>query len=195
MPELVDYVDAADRHVRTGPRGGAHTEGLLYRVAATLLTDPYGRVLVYRRPEDSSVLPGHHDVLVGGSVRAGETPAQAAARELAEEFGPGAAECGQRAEDGGRPHVMWRERVEGPAGPCWLTVHHARVTEDALRPDPEEIAWHGFLPPEQLLDGAHPRPFNRVGLRALRRLADAPQNPLARQVNALTTWDGHKRHT
>ena len=173
MPELVDYVDADDRHVRTGPRGGAHARGLLYRVAATLLTDPPGRVLVYRRPEGVPVLPGHHDVLVGGSVQAGERPAQAAARELAEEFG-------LRPEETDGPHELWRERVEGPAGPCWLTVHHARVTEGALHRDPGEIAWHGFLPLERLLGDARPRPFNGVGLRALRRFADTEQDPLER---------------
>ncbi|WP_231905171.1 MULTISPECIES: NUDIX domain-containing protein [Streptomycetaceae] len=154
-PETVDYVDVRDRPVRRGPRGRAARYGLHYRVAATVCTDPLGRVLVYRRPADAAVLPGHHDVLIGGSVRAGESYLAAAARELAEELGV-------------RPPLreIYRSRQTAGPGPCWLTVHHATVT-GPLRPDPREIAWCDWVPAGA---AGSLRPFVPAGRTAVTRL-------------------------
>ncbi|GAA0700595.1 NUDIX hydrolase YfcD [Kitasatospora atroaurantiaca] len=159
--ETVDYVDADDRPVTRGPRGLAARLGLYYRVSATVCTDRGGRVLVYRRPSRAAVFPGHYDVLVGGSVRAGETYAQAAARELAEELGI-------------RPTLreIFRTRHASPAGPCWLTVHQAEAGEP-LQTDPREIAWCSFLAPELALAGAL-QPFVPAGRQALDRLLGRP---------------------
>lgn len=156
-PETIDYVDAGDRFVRCGPRGGAGAAGLCYRVAATIVQTGDGRVLVYRRPARAAVFPGHHDVLIGGGVRAGESYHQAAVRELAEEMGLRTAvrEVGRYGHD-------------SPAGPCHLVVHLALL--DAVpRPDPGEIAEYALLPVHQVLSGP-PRPFVPAGRQALRQL-------------------------
>jgi 8-oxo-dGTP pyrophosphatase MutT (NUDIX family) len=157
--ELVDYVDAYDRPVSRGPRGRAADQGLHYRVAATVCGDRQGRVLVYRRPGWVALFPDHHDVLVGGSVRAGESYLQAAERELAEELGIRHT-----------PREIFRSRQNSPAGPCWLTVHLAEV-DCRLRVDRREIAWCAFLPPERALDGTL-RPFVPAGRAALERLVE-----------------------
>ncbi|GAA2151117.1 NUDIX domain-containing protein [Kitasatospora kazusensis] len=156
-PETVDFVDAADRPAGRGPRGGAAGLGLYYRVAATVCDDPQGRVLVYRRPARAAVLPGHYDVLIGGSVRAGESYLAAAARELAEELGIG-------------PPLreVFRTRHDSPAGPCWLAVHRARLT-GPVRPDPDEIAWCDLVPARDVLDGLL-HPFVPAGRQALERI-------------------------
>lgn len=52
-----------------------------------LLVDDDGRIYVHRRTATKDVYPGMWDVWAGGVVRAGERPAAAAARELAEELG------------------------------------------------------------------------------------------------------------
>jgi 8-oxo-dGTP pyrophosphatase MutT (NUDIX family) len=138
-PEIIDYVDSDDRFVRSGPRNGAAAAGLYYRVAATIVRTADGRVLVYRRPPWATVFPGHHDVLIGGGVRAGESYEQAASRELAEEFGLRAA-----------VREVRRVRHDSPVGPCHLAVHLA-VFDSALRPDLTEIAQHALLPVSQVL--------------------------------------------
>ncbi|MFJ7069074.1 NUDIX domain-containing protein [Streptomyces sp. NPDC101115] len=156
----MDHVDRADRPVSTGLRGLAPAGGLLHRIAATVVHDGHGRVLVYRRPASARVLPGHHDVLVGGSVRSGESYRDAAVRELAEEFALTAL-----------PYEAWRERRSAPDGPCWLAVHHWRLPAGARLVALEaEVAWHALVPLDDLL-GRPPQPFNPTGGEALERLA------------------------
>ncbi|MFF6778711.1 NUDIX domain-containing protein [Streptomyces sp. NPDC012637] len=156
----MDHVDRADRPVSTGLRGLAPAGGLLHRITATVVHDGHGRVLVYRRPASARVLPGHHDVLVGGSVRSGETYRDAAVRELAEEFALTAL-----------PYEAWRERRSSPDGPCWLAVHHWRLPAGARLVALEaEVAWHALVPLDDLL-GRPPQPFNPTGGEALERLA------------------------
>ncbi|EDY50537.1 NUDIX domain-containing protein [Streptomyces clavuligerus] len=158
--ELVDFVDADDRPVSRGPRGRAQRAGLHYRVAATVLTAGPDRVLVYRRPAGARVFPGHHDVLVGGSVRAGESYLVAARRELAEEFGV-------------RPELreVLRLPQPSPIGPCHLAVHLADIGEltGLLRPDRTEIDHCQLLSLARLLNDP-PRPFVPTGVDVLHRL-------------------------
>jgi 8-oxo-dGTP pyrophosphatase MutT (NUDIX family) len=154
--ETIDYVDAEDRVVRRGPRHGAQAAGLHYRVAATIVHTGDAKVLVYRRSPRAEVFPGHHDVLIGGGVRAGETYREAALRELAEEFGL-------------RPHLHEAYRVshDSPIGPCHLVVHIGLL--DAVpKPDPIEIDGHELLPLARVLADP-PQPFIPAGLEALNR--------------------------
>ncbi|MFF9817637.1 NUDIX domain-containing protein [Streptomyces sp. NPDC014006] len=155
--ETVDYVDADDRPVACGPRGGAAAQGLCYRVAATVCVDPARRLLVYRRSAEAAVYPGHHDILVGGCPRAGESYREAAVRELHEELGILAA-----------PRQVLHTRCASPVGDCWLTVHLAEIPT-ALRVDPREIAEHFFVPPHRLL-ARMPSSFVPEGHRVLTRL-------------------------
>lgn len=87
MGEPVERVDDQDRVLAVVERGEAIRRGWLHRIATTICRDQHGRVLVYRRPENRSRFPGHHEVMFGGAVEVGETYEQAAARELAEELG------------------------------------------------------------------------------------------------------------
>ena len=51
------------------------------------LFNPHGQLLIQRRQLDKAGYPGLWDVTAAGSALAGETSAQAAARELFEEMG------------------------------------------------------------------------------------------------------------
>ncbi|MFD8749392.1 NUDIX domain-containing protein [Kitasatospora sp. NPDC059577] len=56
-------------------------------MTGTVCRHRQGRVPVHRRPGNVSRAAGHHEVMSGGAVDVGESHAQAAARESAEELG------------------------------------------------------------------------------------------------------------
>lgn len=62
-------------------------ENLPHAATAVLLRRSDGQVLVHRRADTKDVWPGLHDCAAGGVVLAGESPDDAAVRELAEELG------------------------------------------------------------------------------------------------------------
>ncbi|MFJ2061263.1 NUDIX domain-containing protein [Streptomyces sp. NPDC087908] len=158
-PEIIDYVDDEDRVVSQGPRGEAWKAGLSFRVAATVLFEQgRERVLVYRRSANARPFGGHHDVLVGGAPRSGETYRQAAERELYEELGVRSS-----------LQEALRLRVDTPVGPCHLMVHETESAVSIQR-NPREVAHHVFLAPHQVLSQP-PSPFVPMGLQVLRLLS------------------------
>ncbi|MGC4880376.1 NUDIX hydrolase [Micromonospora sp. DT43] len=81
-----------------------------YDVALVLLVDPFGAVLMQHRDEHAPVSPNQWS-LPGGHVEPGESPEQAARRELLEETGLSAGELGllwsgPRPYEAGFPHTV-----------------------------------------------------------------------------------------
>lgn len=139
MDELVERVDGQDRVLRVVvSRRQAIREGWLHRVAVTVCRDERGRILVHRRSEQRSRFPGLYEVVVGGAVDVGESYEQAAARELAEELGIPVL-----------PRLLFTFLNRSGMSPHWLGVHEA-VVPDAVVPDPDEVAWHGWLTEPEL---------------------------------------------
>lgn len=88
VSEFFDVIDA--NRQPTGERkerGSLFEEGKFRQVVHVCLIDEGGRMLLQRRANDKATWPGKWDVSVGGSVIAGETSAQGAAREAREELG------------------------------------------------------------------------------------------------------------
>ena len=72
---------------RTHPRGEKLGDGEYMLVAMILIFDTQGRMLIQQRPKHLGWEPGKWTMTAGGAVKAGETAARAAARELYEELG------------------------------------------------------------------------------------------------------------
>lgn len=87
MVALYAEGDPAGRVTGSAPRRRVRAENLPHAATAVLLRDAEDRVYVHRRTSTKDVYPGMHDSFAGGVVLAGEDPATAAARELAEELG------------------------------------------------------------------------------------------------------------
>lgn len=96
------------------------------------------RIYVHRRTDTKDVFPGMYDCTAGGVIDAGETPDEAAARELREELG-----------------------VEVPLKPLFttryvdgLTRYHAWIyearSEGPFTHQPEEVAWGGWMDLDEL---------------------------------------------
>jgi isopentenyldiphosphate isomerase len=139
VDELVERVDDQDRVLgMVVGRRQAIREGWLHRIAVTVCRDERGRILVHRRSEQVSRFPGLYEVEVGGAANVGESYEQAAARELAEELGIRAL-----------PRLLFTFINRSGLSPHWLGVHEA-VVPDAVVPDPDEVAWHGWLTEPEL---------------------------------------------
>ncbi|WP_233153588.1 NUDIX domain-containing protein [Kineosporia sp. R_H_3] len=84
---LYDPDDVCGRVVGSAPRSRVRAENLPHAATGVLLRRPTGEVFVHRRARTKDLWPGAHDCAAGGVVNAGESPLEAARRELAEELG------------------------------------------------------------------------------------------------------------
>ena len=137
--EQLAVVDRSGRVVGAAPRSVVRRENLPHLVVAVLLRDPAGRVYVHRRTDTKDVFPGLHDCFAAGGVQAGEEPADAARRELAEELGaagvPLEAVGTGWYEDGSTRHV-WHS---------YLATYDGEVVHQ-----PEEVAWGTWMTVDDL---------------------------------------------
>lgn len=137
--EPVALYDAAGIEIGVERREVVYRDGLWHAATGVLVRSGDGtRVVLHRRTADKLVFPGHWDCWAGGVVGPGEEPAAAAARELHEELGVTAPLTPIERfvfDDGAlRYHVFTYEtRWDGP-----------------LRPQPEEVAWAGWVTVEEL---------------------------------------------
>jgi isopentenyldiphosphate isomerase len=84
---LYDPAHVTGRVVGTASRSRVRAENLPHAATAVVVLRPTGEVLVHRRADTKDLWPGAHDCAAGGVVLAGESPDEAARRELAEELG------------------------------------------------------------------------------------------------------------
>lgn len=137
----MSIIDASGSVVGSAPRSVMRRDNLPHIVVAVLVRDPAGRVYVHRRTDTKDVFPGMHDCFAAGCLQAGEEPAAAAAREVAEELGvrgePLVPLFVMRYDDVATRHVCHAFTVTY-AGPI---VHQAA-----------EVAWGGWMWPDELRD-------------------------------------------
>ncbi|MEU3507423.1 NUDIX domain-containing protein [Streptomyces longwoodensis] len=139
--EILDIVDEQDRVVGQAPRGRAYAEGLRHRCVFVRALDAGGRVFVHRRTPTKLVFPSLYDMFVGGVVGAGESYDDAALREAEEELGVSGLP---------RPDFLFTFLYDDGAGHSWWSaVYEVRCTLP-VHPQVEEVAWHDFLPEEEV---------------------------------------------
>jgi isopentenyldiphosphate isomerase len=86
--EIFEIVNEAGEVIGTAPRSECHgNPDLLHRVAHVLVFNLEGKLCLQLRPEHKDVQPNKWDTSVGGHVDPGESPLEAAHREMAEELG------------------------------------------------------------------------------------------------------------
>ncbi len=84
--ELLQVVDENDQPLAARPRGEVHRERLLHRAVQVGVFNGNGRIWLQHRNLTKDTWPGAWDLAATGHVQAGESYADAARRELAEEL-------------------------------------------------------------------------------------------------------------
>jgi 8-oxo-dGTP pyrophosphatase MutT (NUDIX family) len=137
--EQVAIVDDTGAVVGSAPRSVMRRDNLLHLVVAVLVRDPAGRVYVHRRTDTKDVFPGMHDCFAAGCMQAGEDPAAAAAREVAEELGVTGVPL--------RPLFTGWYGDERTRHIChaFTTTYAGEITHQ-----PAEVAWGGWMTPTEL---------------------------------------------
>ena len=139
--ELVAISDPTGRLTGVAPRWRVRRDNLWHLATGVIVRDRLGLVYVHRRTTTKDVYPGRYDCCAGGVVGAGETPDEAARRELAEELGITDVPL----------HPVLRSSYADA-----VTRYHAYVYETTwdgpVRQQPEEVAWGGWMDLAELAD-------------------------------------------
>lgn len=85
--EWVTHVDESDQPLGEVRRGEAQSRGLITRCTFIFVFNSLGQLCLHQRTNHKRLYPGFWDAAAGGVVAAGESYAQGAERELAEELG------------------------------------------------------------------------------------------------------------
>ncbi|MFI9647049.1 NUDIX domain-containing protein [Streptomyces sp. NPDC052040] len=139
--ELLDIVDENDRVIGQSPRGEAYARGLRHRCVFIEARDGEGRLFVHRRTPTKLVFPSLYDMFVGGVVGAGESYDEAALREAEEELGVRGLP---------RPEFLFTFLYDDGGGRTWWSAVYRVRCELPVDPQAEEVAWHAFLPEEEV---------------------------------------------
>ncbi|MEV2190827.1 NUDIX domain-containing protein [Streptomyces phaeochromogenes] len=135
--EILDIVDEHDEVVGQARRGDAYAQGMRHRCTFIQVRDAQGRLFIHWRTPTKLVFPSLYDVFVGGVVGAGETYDEAALREAQEELGVSGLP---------RPTFLFKFLYDDGAGKSWWSAVYEVLCELPVKPQVEEVAWHGFLP-------------------------------------------------
>ncbi|MFI2643542.1 NUDIX hydrolase [Streptomyces sp. NPDC018610] len=159
--EILDIVDENDQVIGQAPRGEVYSRGMRHRCVFIEARDAGGRLFVHRRTATKLAFPSLYDMFVGGVVGAGESYDDAALREAEEELGVSGLP---------RPEFLFKFLYEDGAGfGWWSSVYQVRC-EPPVRPQVEEVAWHDFLPADEVERRLHEWEWVPDGLAAYERL-------------------------
>jgi isopentenyldiphosphate isomerase len=154
--ELIAWVDEHDQLLGSLPRAELRARGLIGRGTFILLFNGAGELCVHQRTLSKAVYPGYWDVAAGGMVQMGESYAESAGRELAEELGI----------DGVALHEHGRFLFTQPDNRLWCAVFSAQ-SDAPLKLQPEEVLQAHFLPLAAVFQQAAQQPFCPDSLLAL----------------------------
>ncbi|SEC32078.1 NUDIX hydrolase [Pseudomonas anguilliseptica] len=156
--ERIVWVDEEDRPLGGVLRSELRARHLLGRGTYILLFNSAGLLCVHRRTLSKALYPGYWDVAAGGMVLEGESYAESAARELAEELGIEDAQLVEHA------HFLY----DAPESRLWCMAYSA-VSDAPLRLQPEEVLEARFISIDEALAETQYLPYCPDSLAALQR--------------------------
>ncbi|MEU5692192.1 NUDIX domain-containing protein [Actinosynnema sp. NPDC020468] len=137
--ELVSVVDEQGTPAGSATRARVRAEGLWHECAAIVVRSvDLTRLYVHRRTDTKDVYPGLYDPTCGGVVAAGETAAECARREAAEELGI-------RAD----PEFLFGIPFVDGTIRYWAHVYQV-LYDGPFTHQPSEVAWGGWMPVDEV---------------------------------------------
>jgi isopentenyldiphosphate isomerase len=162
--ELVDVIDETGRTIGTVPRSEMRGRRLPHRCVYVLVFNRRGELFIHLRTPTKDVYPSHWDVAVGGVLAAGESFAEGARREVAEELGITV-----------EPELLFPFHYADPRTLVQSMAYRVSA-EGPFRLQVEEIIRGEFVPVAAVAERAGRDPFCPDGLAVLaeyqRRSAD-----------------------
>ncbi|HLA31550.1 MAG TPA: NUDIX hydrolase [Pseudomonas sp.] len=156
--ERIAWVDERDRPLGGLPRRELRERRLIGRGSYILLFNSFGELCVHRRTLSKALYPGYWDVAAGGMVLEGESYAESAARELAEELGIRDVALVEHA------HFLY----DAPESRLWCKAFSA-VSDAPLLLQPEEVLEARFISLDEALADTRRQPYCPDSLAALQR--------------------------
>ncbi|MCY1290233.1 putative Nudix hydrolase YfcD [compost metagenome] len=156
--ERVAWVDEQDRPLGGVSRAELRARRLIGRGTYILLFNSAGELCVHRRTLSKALYPGYWDVAAGGMVLEGESYAESAERELAEELGIAGVALIEHA------HFLY----DAPESRLWCTAYSA-VSDAPLVLQPEEVLEARFMTLDEALADTQAKPYCPDSLAALQR--------------------------
>lgn len=158
--ERVIIVDDHNREVGIAPRHEMRARRLPHRATFIFVFDTRGRLLVQRRTDTKDMYPGYFDLAAGGVVLEGESYAESAEREAAEELGIHDSPLVEHFE------FYYEDEKNRCFGKVYTCTH-----EGPFALQPEEVVSAEFRELSEILDGRI-EPVTPDTLEALKRLRD-----------------------
>jgi isopentenyldiphosphate isomerase len=156
--ERIAWVDEQDWLLGGVLRSELRERRLIGRGSYILLFNSAGELCVHRRTLSKALYPGYWDVAAGGMVQEGESYAESAARELAEELGIRDVALVEHA------HFLY----DAPESRLWCTAFSA-VSDAPLVLQPEEVLEARFISIDEALAETQHLPYCPDSLAALQR--------------------------
>ena len=156
--EIVQIVDRQNRETGRAPRQEMRARGLPHRAAYILVFNRRGELFVQKRTPTKDIYPGYYDVAAGGVVLAGESYAEAAARELEEELGI--------RETALAAHFTFFH--EDARNQVWGRVFSCTYDGKPIL-QAEEVESGFFIVPDKVVALSHEQPFTPDGIYVLQR--------------------------
>lgn len=156
--EIVTIVDEHNNAMGAVPRRRMRRQNLPHRSTYVLVFNTQGELYVQKRTMTKDVFPGYYDPAAGGVVLAGETYAECARRELAEEMGIRDVPLTWRFDF---YYTDSHTRVWGGVFSC--------VYDGTIVLQQEEVESGAFRPIDDILNHVRTAPYTPDGLYVLRR--------------------------
>lgn len=134
---------------QTLPKSAVHNKELLHGSVFIWIYNKKGEVLLQLRSKDKKSFPGVWDVSVAGHISAGDTPLEAAVREIKEEIGVDIVAEDLTQVDFMSDIVPWVPDKTHPEL-CWVYILHRELDLTQLAIKKSELAAVKLLPIQEL---------------------------------------------